>query len=142
MKKLTLILTILICNVILSQEKSPVVIQPNVITEEKLENNVYEKVDKDAIFLNGGITGFRKEFASLFDSSKVKGKKGLYKTSILFIVERDGTMTNFRATGENISLNEEAIKTFKKIKNRWTPASIDNQPVRSYFRMPISFIIE
>lgn len=143
MKIFFLILTTLICNEFFSQEKLPPLTQPGVIVDKEIESSpVYEKVDEDAIFLNGGISGFRNEFASLFDSSKVKGKKGVYRTSVLFIIEKDGTMNNFKATGDNESLNQEAIRTFKKIKNKWSPAKNNNQPVRSVFRMPVSFNIE
>jgi protein TonB len=143
MNKFFLILTILICNVFFSQEKIPPLTQPGVIVDKEIESSpVYEKVDEEAIFLNGGIYGFRNEFGSLFNSSIIKGRKGVTKTVITFIVEKDGTIVDIKAVGENQSLNKEAIETIKKIKTKWSPALIYGNPVRSRFKMPISVNIE
>ena len=123
MKKLILLLGILSCVSIFSQA-----------TEAISKNNVYEMVDKSAEF-PGGIPSFRNEFAKNIDVNKIKGK-GTFRTEVTFVVERDGTMSSLKATGQNQSFNEQAVRAIKKIITKWNPAKVNNVPVRARFRFP------
>ncbi|WP_374445652.1 energy transducer TonB [Epilithonimonas sp.] len=105
-----------------------------VFSQNKNENEILETVDKAATF-EGGISSFRNEFAKNFNINKVIGK-GSFHTEITFIVERDGTISNIKATGENQSFNEQAIKAIKKISTKWSPAKVKGTEVRSRFRFP------
>ena len=95
---------------------------------------VYEMVDKAAEF-PGGIHSFRGEFAKNIDVNKIKGK-GTFSTEITFVVERDGTISNLKATGQNPTFNEQAVRAIKKITTKWSAGKVNDVPVRSRFRFP------
>ncbi|UQB67867.1 energy transducer TonB [Epilithonimonas zeae] len=108
-------------------------------SQEKTENEVFETVDKAATF-EAGISSFRNEFAKNVDIKKVLGK-GTFRTVMTFVVEKDGTISELKASGENQSFNEQAVKAMKKIKTKWSPAKKDGTTVRSRFRFPAAINI-
>ncbi len=121
-------------------ENTPVKI-PQEITPTKVDNNPVEKVDIEATF-NGGINAFRSKVVNDFDTGNFEGTGGLMKTTITFIVEKDGSISNITAMGNNIQFNKEAEKTIKSVKGKWIPAKLDGENVRSYFKFPISMMFE
>lgn len=108
---------------------------------QKAEKPVYEEVDDKASF-PGGINAFRTAFAQSFNSKLVFGKKGNYKTQVTFVVERNGTLSDVKAIGPNMSLNVQAVQAVKNIEEKWTPAYIKETAVRSMFRFPVSLNLE
>lgn len=105
------------------------------------ENQVYTEVEQTAEF-PGGINSFRNKVSSNFDGSAMNGDEGTVKTEITFVVERDGSITDVKASGGNSDFNAEAIRTIKSIKNKWTPAKINGQSVRYRFRLPLTMNFE
>lgn len=105
------------------------------------DNQVYSEVEQLAEF-PGGINSFRTKVNNNFDTSVMDGDEGTLKTEITFVVERDGSITDVKASGSNKTFNEEAIRTVKSIKNKWTPAKINGQSVRYRFRMPLTMMFE
>ena len=124
------------------------------------EEVVYINVDKEAVFSKGGIDGFRDLFLLNIDSDKIDGyedfpeeeKKEIQKlisenkptpsvmlsTTLSFIIEPDGTMSNVLAEGENQSFNKEMERVVKEdIKDKWIPAEIKGKKVRFYYNMLI-----
>lgn len=114
-----------------------------VVAPPKVENPnaIVEKVDVEASF-SGGIDAFRNKVVGSFDVSSFEGTDAVIKTTVTFIVEKDGTISNIKANGVDATFNKEAEKTIKNIKGRWNPATVDGKPVRSYFRFPISMKFE
>ncbi len=100
------------------------------------EKKVYTEVEQLAEF-PGGLNAFRNKVQSNFDGSTIDDE-GNQKAEITFIVERDGTITDVKATGSNKYFNDEAIRTVKSIKNKWTPAKVNGQTVRYRYRLPIT----
>jgi protein TonB len=94
------------------------------------DTQVYTEVEQTAEF-PGGINAFRNKVSSNFDGSE-----------ITFVVERDGSITDVKASGGNSDFNSEAIRTIKSIKNKWTPAKINGQSVRYRFRLPLTMNFE
>lgn len=103
-------------------------------------SEVYEEVEQTAEF-PGGINAFRSKVGGSFDTEAFSGE-GTMKTEITFVVERDGSITQVKATGSNSEFNREAERTVKSIRNKWTPAKINGQPVRYRFRLPLTMNIE
>jgi hypothetical protein len=120
MKNLILLLAILSSVLIFSQTK-----------ESTSKNQVYEMVDRAAQFPDG-MTGFRTAFAKNVDVNKIAGKG----TEVTFVVERDGSISNLKATGQNQSFNEQAVRAIKKIRTKWIPAKVNDVPVRARFKFP------
>ena len=90
----------------------------------------------------GGIDAFRKEVMKRSDPQDfyVKGK-GKVTVTVLFVLDEKGEMENLKL--ENSSglkeYDEMILRSIKKIKNKWKPATLHGVPVRFKFRMPMSF---
>jgi len=102
---------------------------------------VYESVDQEAEF-PGSLNSFRNKIAENFDNSAMEGGEGTLKTTVTFIVERDGSISDVKASGSNSDFNSEAVRTVKSIKSKWVPAKINGQPVRQRFRLPLTMNFE
>ena len=127
---------VLFCSSILSfSQETKATIQPGKM------DSVYTQADQVAE-LPGGINEFRNKFQNEFKISKLNGVKGQIKTEIKFIIEKDGSTSNFTAEGNNENLNKEALRAAKGIKLQWTPAKINGQAVRYRFRMPLTLSFE
>jgi hypothetical protein len=85
----------------------------------------------------GGINTFRKIFLEKFRLKKVIADKGLISCELVFVVEKDGSISNIKASGENESFNKEAERTVSKIKQKWIPGEHNGQVVRSRFKVPM-----
>ena len=105
------------------------------------ETQVYTEVEQLAEF-PGGINAFRSKVGNSFDTSVMDGDEGTVKTEITFVVERDGSITDVKASGPNKDFNAEAIRTVKSVKNKWAPAKINGQAVRYRYRLPLTMQFE
>lgn len=103
---------------------------------ENTETEIFTEVEKEASF-PGGVNDFRQKVAENFDTSSINGN-GKIRSIITFIVEKDGTLSDVKANGSNMDFNNEAIRTVSSIKEKWTPAEIYGQKVRSRYRIPLS----
>ena len=83
----------------------------------------------------------RKKSKNLISENKPTPSVMLY-TTLTFIIEPDGTMSNILAEGENQSFNKEMERTLKTIKYKWIPAEIKGKKVRFYYNVPIKMRIE
>lgn len=115
----------------------PATAKPPVIDDKAIIKNV----DVEANFA-GGINAFRTKVVQNFGADNFEGTEGLMKTTVTFIVEKDGTISEIKASGPNADFNREAEKTVKSIKGKWLPAKFKGENVRSYFKFPISMQFE
>lgn len=113
-------------------------VKPPVITKDP--NVIETKVDVSASF-KGGLDAFRDRVGKTFDTEAV-GQSGVMKATVSFVVEKDGSITNVKATGVDADFNREAERTVKSIKTKWNPAQLKGEIVRSYFNIPITMRIE
>ncbi|SIQ90099.1 protein TonB [Chryseobacterium sp. RU37D] len=103
---------------------------PNVIVDSK-------DLGVEASFV-GGVDSFRNKVMNNFDGSGFDSGD-VMKTTITFIVEKDGTISGIKANGADADFNNEAVRTIKSIRGKWVPAkNKQGDPVRSYFKFPIS----
>lgn len=98
-------------------------------------------IDKAADY-PGGINELRKEVADLFYLGGVYSESKTVKANIVFIVERDGRITNVQAEGENFTFNRQAEIAVYSISRKFSPAVINNSPVRYRFKLPLTMNIE
>ena len=159
--KLLILAVVLFFGMACAQEKPKSL--PVKSTEDK--NIVFNCVDKEAVFSKGGDNGFRELVAIAIDTDKIdeyedfpeEEKKEIQKlisenkptpsvmlsTTLTFIIEPDGTMSNILAEGENQSFNKEMERVVKEdIKDKWYPAEVKGKKVRSYYKMPIRMRVE
>ncbi len=97
----------------------------------------YKTIDKNADY-SGGIGALRQEVANLFYSDAVYTELKDLKTQIGFIVEKDGSISNVKAVGENTTFNRQAEIALYSLVGKFSPAYNNGTPVRSHFRLPLS----
>lgn len=86
----------------------------------------------------GGIDSFRNKVMNKFDGSSFSSDE-VMKSTVTFIVERDGTISGIKADGKDSDFNAEALRTIKAVKGKWIPGkNKKGEAVRSYFKFPIS----
>lgn len=95
---------------------------------------IYNSVDLDIL---AAPKGGMKKFYSYFAKNYKASKKG--EMSVIFVVERDGTLTNFQATKDASSENEAEVFKVLESGPKWIPGKIKNRIVRSTFSLPITF---
>ncbi len=117
-------------------KSTTVEVKPQVSTTQ-----VYTEVEQLADF-PGGINKFRSKVQNSFDTSVMDGDEGLVKSEITFVVERDGSITDIKVTGSNSTMNKEAERTVRSIKDKWKPAKINGENVRYRYRLPLSMQFE
>lgn len=113
-------------------------------------------------FPDGGINGFRQLVASKFNIDKVNPYQHLpieyvkkiqqmilqnkstpdiqLMTTVKFIVEPDGSLSNISAKGENQSFNEEIERAVKSIQTKWIPSEANGKKIRSRMKFPIKMV--
>jgi tonB family protein len=112
------------------------------VVKEKVDlTQIHSTVDVDADFSVGGIDGFRNRVRENFDTEAVEGE-GVLTTTVSFVVEIDGSITQVKATGANADFNREAERVIRSIKTKWKPGKKGNQNVRSRFRFPLTMKFE
>ena len=158
--KLFVLAAVLFFGVVCAQETPKSL--PVKSTEDK--NIVLNYVDKEAVFPDGGVNGFRSLLASKVNTNKINEyenlpkeevkkikklisqKKPISKTTIssvlTFIVEPDGTISDISAKGENQSFNEEIERAVKSIQTKWIPAEVNGEKVRSKYYVPVKITVE
>ena len=131
----------------------------------KLEKTANYPVTIAPDFPDGGINGFRQLVASKFNIDKVNPYQHLpieyvkkiqqmilqnkstpdiqLMTTVKFIVEPDGSLSNISAKGENQSFNEEAELAVKAIQVKWIPGEVNGTKIKSlYYNMPIKMSVK
>ena len=103
-------------------------------------NEIHTTVDVEADYGNGGLNGFRAKVAENFDSEAVQGE-GMLTTTVKFVVETNGTVSQVKATGSNLDFNREAERVVRSIKG-WKPAKKGGVNVRSYYSLPLKMKFE
>ncbi len=104
------------------------------------KQEIHTTVDVEADYGNGGLNGFRAKVAENFDSEAVQGE-GMLTTTVKFVVETNGTVSQVKATGSNPDFNREAERVVRSIKG-WKPAKKGGVNVRSYYSLPLKMKFE
>ena len=132
MKKLIYLIAVIFSSLIFGQVKDTIIDGKKAV--------IYSSIEKEAVFSKGNAE-FQRLIAENFRLKKIRANS-LITCEIKFIVEKDGTLSNITATGENESFNKEAIRAVTKIKEKWIPATINGQAVRERFKIPLTINFE
>lgn len=125
------------------------IISPDLVDEVKAiskntrdTNMVFDVVEENPEFIGGmeGLGKFLQENLKYPEAAKKANYSGKVYTS--FIVNTDGTTTNFEVlkSGE-FGCNEEALRVLKLVP-KWIPGKSKGKTVRSRFIVPINFALE
>ena len=96
-----------------------------------------ENVGKPAEF-PGGINEFRNLLMKNFRSEKLKIDKAIVKTTVVFVINEDGSVTDIKALGGDEMMNVESVRAVSKIKIKWIPAELNGEKVKYNFTMPFT----
>ncbi|GEN77925.1 energy transducer TonB [Chryseobacterium hagamense] len=83
-----------------------------------------------------GNDGFRREVGEKFYLGNIEAQ-GKISTELTFIIERDGSITEVKATGPDNEFNRQAQLAVYLTEHKWEPAKINGYPVRYRFRIPL-----
>lgn len=98
----------------------------------------YEQADEFPT-LKGDIYSFHKLFHANLDNKQFNKGEKRYYSNLIFIIEKDGSVKEINAEGDDISFNKEVEKAFKKMKNEWTPAKNGLLKVRYLVNVPVQY---
>lgn len=106
------------------------------IDKKKEDEKPREVVDELAKF-PGGMEALRQFIADNIDLNMIDGTS---KVSLKFVVDTDGSISSVivtRNTEDCKSCEKAAVKVVKGMP-KWTPGKVNGEPVRSYYRLPIT----
>lgn len=86
----------------------------------------------------GGINTLRQEVADLLYVDGVNSDAQTVKTDVIFIVEKDGSISNVHAQGDNFTFNRQAEIALYSISEKFSPAIVKGDPARFRFRIPLT----
>jgi protein TonB len=131
MKKISIILFFMI----LAQSGKAQNLTPN---EKVPDDRIYAVVDTPAA-PEGGLRTYYNNFAKAFRTPVVADKDiTQIKIMIAFVVEKDGSLTDFKILrNPGYGAAEEAIRVLKSMPS-WTAGILEGNAVRCQFTLPIT----
>ncbi|KAA0129912.1 hypothetical protein FY557_04175 [Chryseobacterium sp. SN22] len=134
MKKLIVIIVLICSAKIFAQENAE---NKGSLRKELLINEFTKPAEYP-----GGINAFRNAFAKMFRADKIKSK-GVVKSEAQLIISEEGNVTEIKIIGDDPSMNKEMERIMKLLsKTKWTPATINGNPTKFRFRLPITMNLE
>lgn len=116
---------------------------PNDLFENYKEGYVPQGNAANFGSLAGGVNAFRQEVVKRVDLRGYQWNKP-FKMLVTFVVNKEGEMEDFQIV-QSSGLPEfdqrviNGIKSIKGKKHKWNPATINGQPVKYRFKLPLSF---
>ncbi|KQR95105.1 hypothetical protein ASG01_04405 [Chryseobacterium sp. Leaf180] len=114
---------------------------PDALLENFNENFILiEKVPAYKGLPGGGIMQFRKDIVSKIYINDFKWNKD-FRLEVIFTVNTDGIIQNVNLEESSgvPEFDRRIISAVQNLKKKWTPATINNIPVRYRFRLPLKF---
>ncbi len=90
----------------------------------------------------GGTDVLRSQVAELFYTDAILPTEKTVKTEVVFVVEKDGSISSVKAQGENFVFNRQAEIAMYLLPERFSPASINGVAVRYKLRLPLTMNFE
>lgn len=112
-------------------------IDPLLATSELLDNTAILLKCKDNVDPHQCTSRWVQDFVNTnFDTSKLRRKKGNFKTTIQFVIDEQGKVAEVSAQGTEDVFNKEGIKVIKKLPD-FIPATLNGKNVPVLFSLPI-----
>jgi periplasmic protein TonB len=108
-------------------------------SQKKKEEEIFTAVEQQAEF-PGGMSAFGKYLLKNMKWESGENEERPSKLSIQFVVEKDGTISNFSVETPSKKLDNKIKINLEKVlsKIKWKPGKQIGKPVRSIFTIPIS----
>lgn len=90
----------------------------------------------------GGFQKLREQVADLFYSKAILPNQKIIETDVVFIVEKDGSISSVHAEGENVPFNKQAEIAMYLLPEKFSPAISDGSAVRYRFKLPLAMNFE
>ena len=120
------------------------IIQQVAVEEEVIEDDQpFVKVEEMPSFQGGDLQTFRNWVQSKVRYPQIAQENNISgRVFLMFVVERDGTLTNIQVLqSPDSSLSDEAVRVLKT-SPKWKPGKQRNQTVRGKNTLPIDFRIQ
>ncbi len=115
--------------------------QPDTVKLTAKENT---KIEIEAEY-PGGVAAWKKFLEKNLDpgvTAKNNAPVGKYSAMAIFIVDKDGSLSDVKAlTKLGYGIEEEMLRVISK-SGKWTPASQDGKPVKAYRKQPLTFMVD
>jgi len=86
----------------------------------------------------GGFELMRKQLVDSFYSDAILANEKVLKTSLVFVVEKDGSISSVKADGDNFTFNRQAEIALYLLPEKFSPAYVKGTAVRYRFRLPLA----
>jgi hypothetical protein len=88
----------------------------------------------------GGVNELRKKVSKNFNSTIFGETNGLVRSTITFVVDKNGSIRDLKAEGENEKFNNEVFRVTREANENitWKPATKDGDPVAYRYNLPIA----
>ena len=120
------------------------IVQQVAVEEEEIEEDQpFVTVEEMPSFQGGDLQTFRNWVQSKVRYPQIAQENNISgRVFLMFVVERDGTLTNIQVLQTpDSSLSDEAIRVLKT-SPKWKPGKQRNQTVRVKYTLPIDFRIQ
>ncbi|MEO6550271.1 MAG: energy transducer TonB [Ferruginibacter sp.] len=110
----------------------------------KLSSSEFMAVEVEAFYPGGGEAWQKFLEKNLNSSIPVKNMApvGKYVATVLFVVDKDGTLSNIKAeTHFGYGMEDEVIRVVER-SGKWTAATRNGQPLKALRRQPVTFLID
>ena len=104
------------------------------ITKQKRPKNIFAKVEITSVFRGGDSSWTKSLETSLNQSLSFRNgaKKGKYTVSVVFMISKDGSISEVRCIADpGFGMCEEVLRVVAKSR-RWVPAEQHGRQVREY----------
>jgi len=89
----------------------------------------------------GGNAAFQNEISENFYFDDVQGN-GIQKCIVVLTIEKDGSISNVRAEGENNSYNRQAEIAVYLTTKKWNPARSGGVPISYEMKIPLTMTFQ
>lgn len=89
----------------------------------------------------GGLNTLRQEVADLLYIDGVHSEEKTVKTDVAFIVEKDGSISNVHAQGDNFTFNRQAEIALYSLAEKFSPATFKGDPTVYRFKIPLTLTL-
>lgn len=99
------------------------------------------ELTKDAKY-PGGFEMMRQQITNVFYTDALLTDQKIMRTNLIFVVEKDGSISSVKADGENFTFNRQAEIALYLLPEKFSPAYIKGAAVRYRFRLPLAMNFE
>lgn len=105
--------------------------------QEKIYGNKEPYEQAEVVPQYVGKSGFKKDFYENLNISKLASDKD-YFANVEFIIEKDGSMSAIKSSGDDKVFNVEVIRAFKTLNIKWKSAENEGNSVRYHVETSVS----